>query len=275
MRALFSLISLAASLYLLLGVVLYLFQGSMVFLSGMPGRALTATPADIGLQYEDADIGTSDGARLHGWYISAPETRGVVLFFHGNAGNISHRLESIAIFQRLGLDVLIVDYRGYGQSTGKPSEQGTYKDAQAAWDYLVDSRGIAPSDIVIFGRSLGAAVGAWLAARTRPAGVIVESGFTSGADMAKRIYPFYPAALLTRLKYPVIEYLASVASPLLVVHSRDDEIIPFEMGRALYEAAPQPKRLLELRGDHNAGFWISRDIYVPGLAAFFDSVLGS
>jgi fermentation-respiration switch protein FrsA (DUF1100 family) len=275
MRALFSLITLAASLYLLLGLVLYLFQGSMVYLSGMPGRELTATPADIGLTYEDVEIGTPDGERLHGWYVNAPSAPGVVLFFHGNAGNISHRLESIAIFHRLGLDVLIVDYRGYGQSTGRPSERGTYRDAQAAWDYLVDSRGIAPSNIVIFGRSLGAAVGAWLAARTRPAGVIVESGFTSGADMAKRIYPFYPAALLTRLKYPVIEYLAGLTSPLLVVHSRDDEIIPFEMGRTLYEAAPQPKRLLELRGGHNAGFWISRETYSPGLAAFFDSVLGS
>lgn len=274
MKTLMSLMLLAAGLYLLFGLMLYLFQGSMVFLSSMPGRALTATPADIGLPFEDVEIETSDGETIHGWYVAAPESRGVLLFFHGNAGNISHRLESIAIFHGLGLDVLIVDYRGYGQSSGKTSEQGTYRDAQAAWDFLVEDRGVPSSRIVIFGRSLGGAVGAWLASGTRPAGLIVESAFTSGEDMARRIYPIYPARLLTRLKYPVIDYLRELAVPLLLVHSRDDEIIPFEMARALYDAAPQPKRLLELRGDHNGGFWISREAYLPGLGKFFDDVLG-
>jgi hypothetical protein len=205
------------------------------------------------------------------------EARGVLLFFHGNAGNISHRLDSIAIFNRLGLDVLIVDYRGYGQSTGRPTEAGTYRDAQAAWDYLRQARGVAADRVVIFGRSLGGAVGAWLASQLpadeTPAAVIIESSFSSGADMARRLYPIFPARLLTRLKYPVVEYVARLRCPLLVVHSRDDEIIPYAMGQAVYAAASQPKSFLELRGDHNAGFWISRASYVPGLEAFLANVL--
>jgi fermentation-respiration switch protein FrsA (DUF1100 family) len=266
-----------ALVYVALGVMLYLFQGSMVFLANLPGRALDATPRDIGLSYEDVRIDTADGERLHGWFIPAMQARGTLLFFHGNAGNISHRLDSIRIFNRLRLDVLIVDYRGYGQSTGKPSEPGTYRDAQAAWDYLVSVRRVAPGAIVVFGRSLGGAVGAWLASPrgggVRPAALIVESSFTSGADMARRLYPVFPARLLTRLRYPVIEHVALANCPLLIVHSRDDEIIPFAMGRALFEAAPGPKHFLELRGDHNAGFWISREDYAAGLAAFLEGTL--
>ena len=274
MRLFIGFIAVVAGVYLVLGLLLYWLQGSMVYLANLPGRALDASPADVGLAYEDVAIRTADGERLHGWYVPSDEgeARGVLLFFHGNAGNISHRLESVALFNRLRLDVLIVDYRGYGQSSGRPSEAGTYRDAQAAWDYLVGDRGVAPGRIVIFGRSLGGAVGAWLASRLpadrAPAAVIVESSFTSGAAMARRLYPVYPARLLTRLKYPVIEYVARLTSPVLVVHSRDDEIVPFEMGRALFGAAPEPKAFLELRGDHNAGFWISRDAYTAGLEAF-------
>jgi len=274
MRVLLSLLAGLALIYVSFGAVLYLFQGSMVYLANLPGRALDASPADIGLEYEDVHIDTADGERLHGWFVRAAEGRGVLLFFHGNAGNISHRLESILIFNRLGLDVLIVDYRGYGQSTGSPTEQGTYRDARAAWDYLVKTRQKAPADIVIFGRSLGGAVGAWLAAGLRadeqPAAVIIESSFSSGADMARRLYPVYPARLLTRLEYPVVEYASRLQCPVLVVHSRDDEIIPFSMGQAIYAAAPEPKEFIELRGDHNAGFWISRQEYAAGLASFLE-----
>jgi len=266
-----------ALIYLSFGVVLYLFQGSMVFLANLPSRALDASPADIGLAYEDVQIDTADGERLHGWFVPAPATRGTLLFFHGNAGNISHRLESIAIFNRLGLDVLIVDYRGYGQSTGETSEEGTYRDAQAAWNYLLDVQGVAPGRIVVFGRSLGGAVGAWLVSQLpadeQPAAVIIESSFSSGAEMARRLYPIYPARLLTRLKYPVVDYASRAACPVLVVHSRDDEIIPFSMGQAIYAAARQPKAFIELRGDHNAGFWISREDYTAGLDAFLQEQL--
>jgi fermentation-respiration switch protein FrsA (DUF1100 family) len=274
MRTIASLLTFAAGLYLAVGLILYFMQGSMVYLAGLPGRALEASPSDIGLPFEDVMIGTRDGERLHGWYVPADNARGVLLFFHGNAGNISHRLESIAIFNHLGLDVLIIDYRGYGRSSGSPSEQGTYRDAEAAWRHLVEDRGVPPSDIVIFGRSLGGAVGAWLAARIQAAAVIIESSFSSGADMARRLYPVFPAKLLTRLKYPVRDYAARLRCPALVIHSRDDEIIPFGMGQTIYEAIEQEKSFLELRGDHNGGFWISREDYLSGLDRFLSGLLG-
>ena len=274
MKTLLNLLGIAASFYVLLALMLYLLQGKMVFLANMPSRELTASPKDIGLEFENITLTTSDEERLHGWFVPADSARGVVLFFHGNAGNISHRLDSIAIFNRLGLDTLIIDYRGYGESSGKPSEQGTYLDAQAAWSYLVDERGIPAGEIIIFGRSLGGAVGAWLGARHTPAAVIIESSFTSGVEMAKRLYPFLPAGLITRLRYPVVEYASHLQSPVLVVHSRDDEIIPFEMAEKIFEAVNQRKAFLELRGDHNAGFYISRQLYIPGLDDFIESALG-
>jgi fermentation-respiration switch protein FrsA (DUF1100 family) len=274
MRTLVSLLTIAASVYVLLALVLYLFQNKMVFLSNLPGRALTASPGDIGLEYEDVYLSTSDGERLHGWYVQASNSKGVVLFFHGNAGNISHRMDSIEIFHRLGLDTLIIDYRGYGQSTGKTTEQGTYLDAQAAWSYLVDERGIAAEQIIIFGRSLGGAIGAWLGAQHTPAAVIIESSFSSGVDMARRLYPFLPVRLITRLRYPVAEHASRMDCPVLVVHSRDDEIIPFAMGQSIYAAVKQRKSFLELRGDHNNGILISRQEYIRGLDGFIESVFG-
>jgi len=273
MRTLVSVLTIAVSIYLVLVLVFYLLQGRVVFLSNLPGRALTASPTDIGLAYEDVSLATRDEEVLHGWYIPATDPIGVVLFFHGNAGNISHRLDSIEIFHELDLDVLIIDYRGYGQSSGKTSERGTYLDAQTAWDYLVDKRGIAPEKIVIFGRSLGGAVASWLAARTTPGAVILESCFTSGPDMADRLYPFLPVRLITRLKYPVKDYVKHVSSPLLVIHSQQDEIIPFDMGQSIFAAAPEPKEMLALSGDHNGGFLLNRNQYLAAIGKFLDQYL--
>ncbi len=274
MKTLISLLSVVASIYVLLSLMLYLLQGKMVFLSDLPGRSLTASPGDIGFEYEDVYLATSDDERLHGWYVPAASSKGVVLFFHGNAGNISHRLDSIGIFHQLGLDTLIIDYRGYGQSTGKTTEQGTYLDAQAAWSYLVNERGIPANRIIVFGRSLGGAIGTWLGAQHTPAAVIIESSFTSGVDMARRLYPFLPVRLITRLRYPVAQYASRLECPVLVVHSRNDEIIPFAMGQSIFAAVKQRKSFLELRGDHNNGFFISRREYIAGLADFIESVLG-
>jgi fermentation-respiration switch protein FrsA (DUF1100 family) len=277
MRTLVSLLTIAVSVYLLLALMIYLFQDRMVFLSNMPGRALVASPNDIGLYYQDVSLITSDNERLHGWYVpagnSAEDFIGVLLFFHGNAGNISHRLDSIKIFHELGLDTLIIDYRGYGNSTGKASEHGTYLDAQAAWDYLTNQRGIPAEQIVIFGRSLGGAIGAWLGTQNTPAAVIIESGFTSGVDMARRLYPFLPARQITRIQYPVIDYAARLNCPVLVIHSRDDEIIPFDMGQAIYAALKQQREFLELSGDHNNGFLLDRKDYMRKLNEFTHAVL--
>ena len=273
MRGFLTLLIAAASFYVLLALMLFLFQDRMVFLSNLPGRALTATPRDAGFDYEDVTLETSDGLKLHGWYVPAAQARGVVLFLHGNAGNISHRLDSIAIFRELGLDTLIIDYRGYGQSQGKPSEQGTYLDAEAAWHYLVSDREVAAERIIVFGRSLGGAVAAWLANQYRPAALIIESSFSSALDMARKLYPFMPMRLITRLDYPVKLYLSQLHCPLLVIHSRDDEIIPFTMAEANYDSAAEPKSLLEIWGDHNNGFLLSGDRYLSGLNEFIQENL--
>jgi uncharacterized protein len=247
-------------------------QESMLFLPNIPSRQHMATPDDIGLPYEALRIGTADGEQLDAWFIPARQERAVLLFFHGNAGNISHRLDSLRIFHGLDLSVLILDYRGYGQSTGRPTEQGTYEDARAAWRYLVEERGVPADRIVLFGRSLGGAVATWLAAEHPPAGLIVESTFRSVPDLAAEIYWFLPVRQLARLEYPAEELISTVQAPVLVVHSREDEIIPFRHGEALHAAARRPKQLLELSGGHNTGFLLSERRYVEGLDAFFDKL---
>ncbi|MEJ2762125.1 MAG: alpha/beta hydrolase, partial [Gammaproteobacteria bacterium] len=233
-----------------------------------PDRMLVATPARVSLPYEEVDLQTRDRIRLHGWFIPAPDARLTLLFLHGNAGNISHRLESLQVFHELGVNVFIFDYRGYGGSDGKPSEQGTYRDASAAWHYLTEIRGIPGSRIVLFGRSLGGALAVWLAGRTRPAALILESTFTSVRDMAARFYPYLPVSLLIRVRYPTLDRIGSLHLPILIVHSADDEIIPYACARRLYDAAPGPKVLLTLHGGHNDGFLTSGVLYRQGLADF-------
>jgi uncharacterized protein len=272
MRSLSTALLVIALVYVALVAFLWVRQESMVFLPGIPGRQLAATPAAIGLDYEDLRIATADGEELHAWFIPAREERGVLLFFHGNAGNISHRLESLRIFNGLALSVLILDYRGYGQSTGSPTEEGTYEDARAAWRYLVEERGVPGERIVLFGRSLGGAVATWLAAEHRPRGLIVESTFRSVPEVAAELYWFLPVRALARIEYPVEELIARVEAPLLIVHSRDDEIIPFHHGEALYRAANPPKQMLVLSGGHNVGFMLGGQAYVQGLEAFLDSL---
>jgi fermentation-respiration switch protein FrsA (DUF1100 family) len=263
----------AAGAYAALLLALYLGQASLLYLPDIPSRALRATPADINLAYETVWLETSDGVRLHAWYLPHAEARGSMLFFHGNAGNISHRLDSLRIFHDLGLSVLIFDYRGYGQSGGSPSEEGTHQDALAAWRYLRETRGIPPQRIVLFGHSLGAALAAWLAAREQPGALILESAFTSVPDLAAKLYWWLPARRLARLHYNTRDYLAEVGCPVLVVHSPEDEIIPYRHGQALYEAARPPKDFLELKGGHNMGFLLSGDHYPRGLDAFLSAHL--
>jgi uncharacterized protein len=266
------LLGLFALLYAVLVAFLWWRQESMLFLPGIPSRAVLATPADIGLDYEALRLPTADGEELDAWFVPARGERAVLLFFHGNAGNISHRLDSLRIFHGLGLSVLIIDYRGYGQSTGRPTERGTYEDARAAWRYLVEQRNVPADRIVFFGRSLGGAVAARLATEHPPRGLIVESTFRSVPDMAAELYWFLPVRRLARLEFPAEKLLRSVQAPVLVVHSREDEIIPFRHGEALFAAAREPKQLLELRGGHNTGFLRSEREYVAGLEAFLDSL---
>jgi fermentation-respiration switch protein FrsA (DUF1100 family) len=257
-----------AACYAALCAAMYVLQERMLFLPNIPGREIDATPAAAGLAYEETTLTAADGVRLHAWWVPAAGARWTLVHFHGNAGNISHRLELLQIFHALGANVLLFDYRGYGRSEGAPSEEGLQRDAEAAWDHLTRTRGLPPQGIVIHGQSMGAAVAAWLAARRPPAGLVLESAFTSVPDLAAELYPWLPARRLARLRLDTRSELSRVACPVLLIHSRQDEIIPFAHGQALLDAAREPKALLAIQGDHNGGFWISREAYAAGIAAF-------
>lgn len=248
-------------------LAVYFFQSHLVFFP-QTGREIIATPAQVGLPYEDIHLQTSDGISLHGWYIPALQARGTVLFLHGNAGNISHRLDSVQMLHRLGYSTLIFDYRGYGNSGGAPTEQGTYQDAEAAWRYLTGPRHIPSCRIVVFGESLGGSVAAWLAARQKPAALVIASGFTSVPELGQQLYPYLPVRWLVRIRYDTRENLRKVAAPVLIAHSPEDEIVPFGHGRALFAAANPPKQFLELAGGHNDGFIFMRESWIKVLGDF-------
>jgi fermentation-respiration switch protein FrsA (DUF1100 family) len=273
MSSIWKLLLFGACIYLGLVAFVYYIQSSLIYYPNMPGRNLVATPENIGLKYQNVQLVTADGINLHGWFIPSNSAIGTVVFFHGNAGNISHRLESIDVFNRLDLNVFIIDYRGYGQSEGKLTEKGTYRDAEAAWIYLTETRGISAKKIIIFGRSLGASIATWLASKKTPTALIIESGFTSVPSMAKRIYPFLPVSWLTYFKYDTKNYVKNISCPVLVVHSKNDEIIPFDEGLEIFDAAPKTKQFLEMRGGHNDGFLVTGSAYVEGLRTFIHSKL--
>jgi fermentation-respiration switch protein FrsA (DUF1100 family) len=255
-------------------LALFLLQSCLVYQPDTPTRKIVATPTSIGLEYEPLKITTEDGVTLDAWFVPAQDARGILLFFHGNAGNMSHRLESIRIFNKLRLSTLIFDYRGYGLSEGEPSELGTYRDAEAAWRHLTEHRNVAEDKIVLFGRSLGGAIAAHTASRHVACALILESAFTSVPDMAAEIYWFLPARWLARMSYNTKAALNSVSSPVLVIHSIDDELVPYSHGRALFASAREPKRFLQLRGGHNSSFLQSKQTYFAGLDEFLTTFLG-
>ena len=273
MRSISTFLALAICLYAGITALVYFRQHSLLYYPDITGRELARTPLQIGLEYEDVILLTEDGLRVHGWFIPREEARGTLLFFHGNAGNISHRLESIAIFNTLRLNVFIIDYRGYGQSEGEVNEQGTYLDAEAAWRHLVNDRGIDAGEIIVFGRSLGAAIAARVASREQPAGLILESGFSSVPSMGKRLYPFLPVEWLSNFSYDTRAYAGRVTSPVLVAHSKSDNIVPYAEGRVVFDAIPGEKTFLEMRGGHNDGFYVTGPAYLDGFDRFLQNVL--
>lgn len=264
-RIMLNLLLMGTAIYALLCLAMFVFQPRLVY---FPMKAMAATPAAIGLAYEDVLLETGSGTTVHGWYLPGREDARTLLFLHGNAGNISHRLDSLGVFNKLGLNVLIIDYSGFGQSDGTPGEQQTYEDARLAWQYLTDTRGVAPERIVIFGRSLGGGVATWLAAQATPGGLILESSFTSVPALAAKYYPMFPVRWLARIRYDNASRLPTVGCPVLIAHSRDDELVPIAHGRELFRLARDPKSFLEMRGSHNAGFMVSGESYRSGLARF-------
>jgi fermentation-respiration switch protein FrsA (DUF1100 family) len=237
-----------------------------------PSRTIEQTPADAGLAFRDLTFATEDGERLHGWWI--PRRAGAlghVLLCHGNAGNIGDRLLHAAVLTAAGFDVLLFDYRGYGHSSGTPGEQGTYRDARAARACLLRQAEVEPARVLYLGESLGGAVALELAVAHPPPGLVLLSAFTSVREMARQHYRLVPAALVPDA-YPSLRLIATLRAPLLVVHGEDDAIVPVEHGRALFGAAPDPKRLRIVPGiGHNdlmshAGTLVAREIasWAPG-----------
>ncbi|GMQ91069.1 MAG: alpha/beta hydrolase [Gammaproteobacteria bacterium] len=256
--------------YVIACIYIYSQQKSLIY---YPVKEWVTTPDREQLPYENVSLMSSDRVRLSAWYIPRAGSHKVILFAHGNAGNISHRLDSIRIFYELGFNVLIFDYRGYGKSEGQPSEAGIYRDIDAAWRYLTQTRKFKARQIVLFGRSLGGAVAVDLATRQTPAALIVESSFSSVRDMADQLFIWFPSRLLLRYHYRTIDKMAQINSPLLVLHSPDDDIIPFRQGVALYNAAKQPKVFARLAGGHNEGFLLNRRAYKQQLKTFLGGIL--
>jgi len=270
-RMLWNILIPVAIAYAAVMALVFFFQSRLVYYPGV-GREMAVTPQAYGLRFESVEIRTADGESLAAWWVPAEGARGTVLFFHGNAGNISHRLDYLQMFHRLRYSTLIVDYRGYGMSTGSPSEKGTYLDAEAAWDYARHSRMALPQDIVIAGESLGGAVATWLAAKENPRAVILLSTFTSVPDLGAQVYWFLPVRLLSRIRYDNRENLKRISAPVFIAHSRDDDVVPYAHGKKLFEAANEPKAFLEMSGGHNDGFIFTRPEWVAALAAFLNEL---
>jgi uncharacterized protein len=241
----------ALSLYVAVSIAAFVFQRHLLF---FPSPTYGFSPTDAGLNYEQVWIDTEDGERLHAWFIPTERetgAEGTVLFFQGNAGNKATRIPLARELSTAGYNVLLVDYRGYGQSTGQPSEEGLYADAMASWHFLTDDRRIAPGDIAIFGRSLGGGPATWLATQVDARALLLESTFTSVPDVAAHHYPFLPVRWLSRFQFDSLSRIAGVGMPVHIIHGRTDEVVPFEFGKRLHDAAHEPKTFTATSDTHN------------------------
>jgi fermentation-respiration switch protein FrsA (DUF1100 family) len=232
-----------------------------------PDPILIGTPADLGLTYEEVFFTTDDGVRLHGWYVPFQKSPITLLWFHGNAGNISHRLENIVLLhEHARVNIFIFDYREYGKSEGEISKAGTFRDAFAAFAYLCSRADVDPSRVILFGRSLGTALATAVGVERACLGLILESAFTSTDEVMRLYFPFLPPLPPGTIKYDSLALIGKVTVPKLVIHGERDEIIPLWMGKRLYEAASPPKEFYLIRGaTHN-------DTYRAGGEAYFEKL---
>jgi fermentation-respiration switch protein FrsA (DUF1100 family) len=239
-----------------------------------PSRTRDVTPSALGLAFEDVSLTAEDGVRLHGWFLPVPDARLTLLLSHGNAGNIGDRLDRTLLLQsRLRASVLLYDYRGYGSSQGSPDEAGTYRDARAAYKYLIEQKKVDSRRLVLFGESLGSAVALDLALGHPAAALVLEAPFTSVADMA-RTTALAPLAPFVRTRYDNLAKIGRLQMPLLVLHGDRDEVVPFAQGRRLFEAAPEPKRFFAIPGaHHNDAYFVGGDAYWRELEEFLKAAL--
>ncbi|MCB9772454.1 MAG: alpha/beta hydrolase [Candidatus Omnitrophica bacterium] len=238
----------------------------------IPSRKITMTPKEVGLDFEDIYFLTQDHVQINGWLVKAKvdsDKVSTILFCHGNAGNIGDRVEKIQNFRDLGLNVFIFDYRGYGKSQGRPTEKGMYLDVAAALDYLQSRQDIAAERIIVYGASMGGVAAIDIVSKRPVLALIADSTFTSSADMAKTIIPFVPAFILGT-KLDNATKIKGIIVPKLFIHSPSDETVPFRLGQKLFKLAPEPKEFLVISGNHNEGFILSQDIYLPGIENFLN-----
>jgi len=242
-----------------------------------PSAEIIQTPRQVGLNFQDLYFTTADGVRLHGWFIPHREARATLVWFHGNAGNISHRVENIKLLHdKVKIDIFIFDYRGYGRSAGSVSEEGTYRDGAAALDLVRQQLGIDANNLLIFGRSLGAAVAAEMALRFPCRGLILEAPFTSIRDMAKTVFPVLPIGALLQTRFDVLDKVARVKVPLLVLHGDRDDLVPYEQGKKVFAAARAPKEFYTIHGaSHNDTYRVGGDAYFDRLRGFVETVLST
>jgi len=259
--------------YLLVLVVLRVFESRLIFFPNYPGR-LDGDWHPRGLNVEDIWLTASDGAKLHAWWIPDDKARFTVLAFHGNASNIANRAPAYEFLRESHVNVLALEYRGYGRSEGKPSEGGIYLDAEAAYDFLVKSKGIDGKDIVSFGQSLGTAVATHLATRRQVAGLVLEAPFPSASQMASKVFWFFPGlGLLTYGQFNTRKWLKEIHAPVLIVHCSQDPVIPFEFGREVYEKALSPKKFLQVNGYcHEESSLIAPTQYRAALQEFLNGL---
>ncbi len=266
-----------AAVYLLVVLACWVWQERLIY---YPGPRPGAPPASRVLSVREEWIETRDGERLHAWLALPHPTAGApvrpagaVLVCHGNAGNIEMRLPLAEAFAEMGLAVLLFDYRGYGASTGKPGEEGTYLDAEAAYDRLAGEEGFAPERIAIYGESLGGAVAIELALRRKVGAVLVEDSFTSMSSVAGSVYPWLPVRLLLRARYDSAAKIGRLGVPVLVIHSPEDDLVPFAQGRRLFDSASEPKRFLATGGRHGEGGFTQREDWRAQVHTFIAGAL--
>jgi hypothetical protein len=259
-----------AGSYIYWACELYLHQEKYVY---YPSKIWKKTPAADGLAYEDLKLHSSDGVELSAWYIPRENPKGSVLFLHGNGRNMSGELDAVRMFHDFSYNVLTLDYRGYGKSGGVPDEEGTYRDAQAVWDFLVRDKKESSARIVVYGRSLGAAIATNLVSKNnKPQALILEAAFTSLPDAGQDIYPIFPVKYFSKYHYDTIDKLKLIHCPVLIVHSRDDQLVPFRHAKSLYEVVTGKKELIEIGGPHKGNYQPTLQKYKDGVKRFLDSL---
>lgn len=279
-------LTLCILMYVVLCLLIFFFHRRLIY---YPFSEFVSSPAEEGLIYKDVYFAAADGPKIHGWIVepslgpvggdsaggaavAARPARANLLFFHGNGGNISYSVEALRTFAAMGYRTLIIDYRGYGRSEGRACEKGLYRDAEAALRFFCDEYGLKADEVVYVGRSLGAGVALELALREKPAALVLESPLASVREMAGVIGYLFPLRLLVVDRFDNIGKVGKLDCPLLVIHSREDEVVPYKQGFRVFEAAPEPKEFIEIRGSHDDGYYESGSAYVEGFMRFVEEV---